>query len=289
MIITYQAAAARPNTRALCRAAGLSRAAFYRRRAAALDPVAQEPSEVVMRDALQSVCLEWPAYGYRRVTAELRRRGHAVNHKRALRLMREDNLLCLRRRAWVCATDSGHALATYPNLARGMAVSALNRLWVADITYVRLLRESVYLAVILDAFSRRCIGWALEAYLDAELALAALRMALATREVGPGLVHHSDRGVQYVSAGYTGLLNERGIRISMSRRGNPYDNARCERFMRTLKDEEVYLSEYETRAEARASIRHFLEDVYNQKRLHSALGYVPPAEFEQSLTAANHP
>lgn len=289
MIVTYQANSSRPNTRALCRAAGLSRAAFYRRRGEAPAPVTPAPGEVVVRDALQRVCLEWPAYGYRRVTAELRRRGHRVNHKRVLRLMREDNLLALRRRAWVRTTDSAHALSTYPNLARGLRPTAINQLWVADITYVRLLREFIYLAVILDAFSRRCLGWALEAYLDAELALAALRMALASRVVGPGLIHHSDRGVQYAATEYTELLHASGIRVSMSRRGNPYDNAQCERFMRTLKYEEVYLSEYETRAEARASIRYFLEDVYNQKRLHSALGYVPPAEFEQSLTAANHP
>ncbi len=289
MIVIYQATAARLNARALCCAAGLSRAAFYRWRAEALAPVVPEPGEVALRDALQRVCLEWPAYGYRRVTAELRRRGHAVNHKRVLRLMREDNLLCLRRRAWVRTTDSAHALPTYPNLARSMTPTAINQLWIADIAYVRLLREFIYMAVILDAFSRRCIGWALEAYLDAELTLAALRMALASRAIGPGLVHHSDRGVQYASTGYTELLHASGIRVSMSRRGNPYDNAQCERFMRTLKYEEVYLSEYETRVEARASIRHFLEDVYNQKRLHSALGYVPPAEFEQSLAATNHP
>lgn len=289
MIVTYQTDSSRPNTRALCRAAGLSRAAFYRRRGEALAPVTPAPGEVELSDALQRVCLEWPCYGYRRVTAELRRRGHRANHKRVLRLMREDNLLCLRRRAWVRTTDSAHALSTYPNLARGLHPTTINQLWVADITYVRLLREFIYLAVILDAFSRRVIGWALEAYLDAELALAALRMALESRVVGPGLIHHSDRGVQYASAEYTELLEAFGIRVSMSRRGNPYDNAQCERFMRTLKYEEVYLSEYETRAEARASIRHFLEDVYNQRRLHSALGYVPPAEFEQSRTAANHP
>jgi transposase InsO family protein len=289
MISAYQTAGARPNARALCGTAGLSRAAFYRWRAAALAPVEQASGEVELRDALQRVRLGWPAYGYRRVTAELRRRGHAVNHKRVLRLMREDNLLCLRRRAWIRTTDSAHALVTYPNLARGLVVTAVNQLWVADITYVRLLREFIYLAVLLDAFSRRVIGWALEAYLDAELALAALRMALAARAGAPGLVHHSDRGVQYASAQYTELLHASGIQISMSRRGNPYDNAQCERFMRTLKYEEVYVSEYETRAEARAAIRHFLEEVYNRKRLHSALGYVPPAEFEQALVATNHP
>ena len=164
-----------------------------------------------------------------------------------------------------------------------LTLSSINQLWVADITYIRLLREFVYLAVILDAYSRRVIGWALEPYLAASLALEALRMALASREIEAGLVHHSDRGVQYASSTYTDLLKERGIRISMSRRGNPYDNAKAERFMKTLKYEEVYMFEYETMAEARERIGHFLEEVYNQKRLHSALGYVPPVEFEQLL------
>ncbi len=197
--------------------------------------------------------------------------------------MREDNLLCLRKRRFILTTDSRHSLTTYPNLVPELMLTGINQLWVADITYIRLLREFVYLAVILDAYSRRCIGWALELYLEAELALEALRMALATRKVEPGLVHHSDRGVQYASSVYTDLLKEQGIRISMSRTGNPYNNAQAERFMRTLKYEEVYLSEYETMAEARARISHFLEEVYNQKRLHSAIGYVPPAEYEQQL------
>lgn len=204
--------------------------------------------------------------------------------------MREDNLLCLRRkRAFVRTTDSRHGQPVYPNSARAMVVTSINQLWVSDITYIRLAREFIYLAVVMDAFSRRVIGWALEPHLDAELTLAALRMALATRAVQPGLVHHSDRGVQYASSDYTELLIEHGIRISMSRRANPYDNARCERFMRTLKYEEVYLSDYDTLLEARVSIKRFLEEVYNQKRLHSAIGYVPPAEFEQSLLTINHP
>jgi transposase InsO family protein len=204
-----------------------------------------------------------------------------VNRKRVLRLMREDNLLCLRKRRFVHTTDSDHRLPVYPNLVPELVVSGCDQLWVSDITYIRLLREFIYLAVILDAFSRRCIGWALERSLETELALSALRMALATRAVTAGLVHHSDRGVQYASLDYTALLKERGIRISMSRRGNAYDNAQAESFMKTLKYEEVYLREYETMAEARASISHFLEAVYNRKRLHSALGYIPPAEFEQ--------
>ncbi len=204
--------------------------------------------------------------------------------------MREDNLLCLRRkRAFVITTDSRHSQPLYPNFAREMVVTSINQLWVADITYIRLAREFIYLAVILDAFSRRVIGWALERHLDAELTLAALRMALTVRAVQPGLVHHSDRGVQYASSDYTELLVEYGIQISMSRRANPYDNAQCERFIRTLKYEEVYLSDYDTLAEARISITHFLEEVYNRKRLHSSLGYVPPVEFEQSLLTVNHP
>lgn len=204
--------------------------------------------------------------------------------------MREDNLLALRRgRGFVITTDSAHSLPVYPNLARDLQVTSINQLWVADITYIRMAREFIYLAVILDAFSRRCIGWALEPYLDADLTTAALQMALAHREVEPGLVHHSDRGVQYASSGYTELLHRHGVRISMSRVANPYDNAQAERFMRTLKYEEVYLSEYDTLAEAQTSIKRFLEDVYNQKRLHSAIGYLPPVEFELSLLTTNHP
>jgi putative transposase len=260
-------------------ALALSRATHYRHLAGAPQP---DP-DLGLRDHIQRVALEWPAYGYRRVTAELHRRGVAANRKRVLRLMRADNLLCLRRRSLIRTTDSRHALGAYPNLVPGLAVTSINQLWVADITYIRLLREFVYLAVILDAFSRRCIGWALEPYLEAELALAALRMALATRQVEPGLVHHSDQGVQYASAAYTELLKERGIRISMSRKGNAYDNAKAESFIKTLKYEEAYLFEYETMAEARSRIKHFLEEVYNRKRLHSALGYVPPMEFEQQL------
>jgi transposase InsO family protein len=258
-------------------ALSLSRATYYRHQMDAPHPDSE------LRDRIQRIALEWPSYGYRRITAELHRRGVEANHKRVLRLMREDNLLCLRKRSFIRTTDSRHTLARYPNLVPELAVTGINQLWIADITYIRLLREFVYLAVVLDACSRRCIGWALEPYLEAELALSALQMALTTRRVEPGLVHHSDQGVQYASAAYTELLKERGIRISMSRRGNAYDNAKAESFIKTLKYEEVYLFGYETMAEARSSISHFLEEVYNQKRLHSALGYVPPAEFEQQL------
>jgi transposase InsO family protein len=197
-------------------------------------------------------------------------------------MMREDNLLCVRRRLFVVTTDSRHHLAVYPNLARQMRPTAINQLWVADITYIRLRLEFVYLAVILDAFSRRVIGWALGRTLEAELAVTALRMALIERQPTPGLVHHSDRGVQYASAAYTEMLKQQQAAISMSRKGNPYDNAACESFMKTLEQEEVYRNEYRDFDEARASIGEFLERVYNQKRLHSALGYVPPAEFEHN-------
>jgi transposase InsO family protein len=255
---------------------GLNRAGFYRWRV----PRQAVPVEVELRDQMQKVALEWPAYGYRRITFELQRRGFDVNHKRVLRMMREDNLLCMRSRCFVVTTDSRHPLPIYPNLARQMQLTALNQLWVADITYIRLRTEFVYLAVVLEAFSRRVIGWALGRTLEAELAVAALRMALIERRPAPGLVHHSDRGVQYASQAYTEMLKQHQATISMSRKGNPYDNAACESFMKTLKYEEVYRNEYRDFHDAHTSIGEFLELVYNQKRLHSALGYVPPAEFE---------
>jgi len=255
---------------------GLSRAGFYRSRL----PRRASPVEMEIRDEMQKIAVEFPAYGYRRMTAELRKRGFNINHKRVLRMMREDNLLCVRRRKFMVTTDSRHNLPVYPNLAGGMRPTGINQLWVADITYIRLQVEFVYLSVILDAFSRRVIGWALGRTLEAELAVAALRMALLERQPPAGLVHHSDRGVQYASLGYTALLKEHQAQISMSRKGNPYDNAACESFMKTLKCEEVYRNEYRDFQEARRCIREFLERVYNQKRLHSALGYLPPAEFE---------
>ena len=236
-----------------------------------------------LRDAIQRIAVEMPAYGSRRITAQLRRQGWVINRKRVQRMMREDNLLCLRRKKFIRTTDSEHGLAVYPNLVPTLDISGLNQLWVADITYIRLLREFVYLAVVLDAFSRRVIGWSLGRTLEAELALAALRTALRTREIGPGLVHHSDRGVQYASGDYTKLLPQHGISISMSRKANPYDNAMAESFMKTLKYEEVYLFEYEDFAEAKRRVGQFLDRVYNEKRLHSALGYLPPVEYEQSV------
>ena len=260
--------------------AGVSRASYYR-----FDDNAETGTDPDMdlRDAIQRIALDWPTYGRRRVTEELRRRGWTVNHKRVHRIMREDNLLCLRKRKFVATTDSNHGRKVYPNLAREMVLTGMDQLWRADITYIRLRDEFVYLAVILDAFSRRVIGWALDRTMEDSLTLRALQMALSRRVVEPGLVHHSDRGSQYASLDYTNLLRENGIVISMSRKGNPWDNAACESFMKTLKHEEVHRNEYRDLTEARAEIREFLEKVYNQKRLHSALGYVPPAEFEAGL------
>lgn len=264
----------------LCGLTQVSRAGFHRWREK--PPPAADP-DMDLRDEMQRIALESPSYGWPRITAELRRRGWEVNHKRVYRILREDNLLCLRRRKFVVTTNSRHDRPVYPNLARGMTPTGIDQLWVADITYIRLETEFVYLAVILDAYSRRAIGWALERTLEDELTMAALRMALARRIPAPGLVHHSDRGVQYASRDYTDLLKAREITISMSRKGNPFDNAACESFIKTLKYEEVHRQEYRDLTEARASIHHFLERVYNQKRLHSALGYRPPAEFEQQL------
>lgn len=263
----------------LCRLAHVSRAGYYRWQ----DALPGIDRDMDLRDEIQRIALEFPSYGWPRITAELKRRGWEANHKRVYRIMREDNLLCLRRRKFVVTTDSNHNRPVYPNLARGMVLTGIDQLWVADITYIRLGTEFVYLAVILDAHSRRVIGWSLDRTLEDELTMAALRMALERRIPAPGLVHHSDRGIQYASQDYTALLKQREITISMSRKGNPYDNAACESFMKTLKYEEVHRQEYRDVAEARASITHFLERVYNQKRLHSALGYRPPEEFERDL------
>jgi len=260
--------------------ARVSRASFYR-----FNEDAKPDPDMDLRDAIQRIALEWPSYGRPRVTAELRRRGWTVNPKRVYRLLREDNLLCVRKRKFVATTDSNHGRKVYPNLAAGMVLTGVDQLWRADITYIRLRDEFVFLAVILDAFSRRAIGWALDRHMEDELTLMALRIAIAQRGVPPGLIHHSDRGSQYASNDYTDLLKASGIEISMSRKGNPWDNAACESFMKTLKYEEVLRNEYRDLAEARASIHEFLEKVYNRKRLHSALGYLPPVEFEAQLAA----
>ncbi len=262
--------------RRLCLAAGIPRSSYYRRQ--------QRKSLDAQPDLLQCeierICQEYRGYGYRRVTRELHRRGHQVNHKRILALMRKGNLLCRPKRRFIRTTDSRHGYPIYPNLTHAMTVTGPNQLWVADLTYIRLVKGFAYLAAIVDVFSRRAIGWALSSHIDTKLALGALQMALRTRSIRLGLVHHSDQGVQYASSEYVALLVSKNITISMSRKGNPYDNALAESFIKTLKVEEVYLNEYETLLDARTNIEHFIDKVYNHKRLHSSLAYKPPVEFE---------
>ena len=267
----------------MCALAGVNRAGYYRQWRAS----APRAEVTAARDVIQRVALANRRYGYRRIAAQLRRDGFVMNHKRVLRLMRRDNLLCLRKRPFVpVTTDSRHEWRIVPNLARGLVPTGLDQLWVADITYVRLAEDFAFLAVLLDAFSRRVIGWALDMHLRASLATAALRMAIEARQPVPGtLIHHSDRGVQYACGEYTVLLQAHDIQPSMSRVGNPYDNARAESFIKTLKQEEVDGREYRDLNQAREAISVFIEDTYNRQRLHSALAYRPPVEFETSLSA----
>jgi len=274
----------------LCRLAGVSRAGYYRHWQAGAPRV----EETELRDAVQRSALKNRKYGHRRITIDLQRAGWPINKKRVLRMMREDNLLCVPKRAFVPpTTNSRHHWRIYPNLARHVLPMAVNQLWVADITYVRLAEEFIYLAVILDAFSRRVIGWSIASHLRAELALAALEMAISSRQfLSESLIHHSDRGVQYACGDYITRLDDAGILPSMSRPGCPYDNAMAESFMRTLKNEEVDGRRYRDLADAQASIGHFIETVYNCQRLHSALSYCSPAEFEerhiQALPGSGH-
>jgi putative transposase len=240
----------------------------------------RQQTQLDLQDRIEDLALTYPRYGYRRITAALHREGTGVNHKKVLRLMKASDLLVRPLRGFQITTDSRHAFPVYPNLYQNRIPSELNRIWTADITYIRLPLCFVYLAVVMDACSRKVLGWALGTSLEAELALSALRQALALRDAPEGLVHHSDRGVQYASGEYTALLKAHGIQISMSRKGNPYDNAQMESFMKTLKYEEVFLNEYRTFEEARRQISHFISLVYNRKRLHSSLGYLPPDEYE---------
>jgi transposase InsO family protein len=264
----------------MCRLSGVSRAGFYR---SLLERMPVE-EDMEVRSAIQQIAVEHRRrYGYRRIAAELRRRGMLVNHKRVARIMREDNLLAVQPRAFVVTTNSQHKLEVYLNLANRMKLTGINQLWVADITYIRLHHEFVYLAVILDAYSRKVVGWELDRTLAARLAIAALEKAIAERKPPPGLVHHSDRGVQYASDDYVRILTKHAMIPSMSRPANPYDNASCESFMKTLKREEIYANEYRDLDDLRANIEAFIERYYNRQRLHSALGYRPPEEFEQAV------
>jgi len=237
--------------------------------------------EQELLERIEAVIEEFSGYGYRRVTRELHRRGFRDNHKKVLRIMKKHELTKKPRRRWVCTTDSNHAHRVYPNLVPNLPVTGPNQLWVADLTYIGILSGFVYLAVLLDLFARRVVGYALSRRIDTALCLEALRMALLQRKPPAGMIHHSDRGVQYASDDYVEVLHQHGFRISMARKGNPYDNAAAESFIKTLKSEEVYLWEYRTMSDVQNRLPHFIEEVYNHKRLHSSIGYVPPAEFEE--------
>ena len=259
----------------------IARSSFYYK------PKAKSPDKVKLEadliDRIEAICLEFPRYGYRRVTHQLKHEGWTINYKRVLRLMRESDLLCQVRQKWVKTTDSSHYFPRYPNLIKGMIIDQLNQVWLADITYIRIRTGFVYLAAMLDACSRRVIGYAVSTRIDTALTLGALRMAIAVRKPGSGIIHHSDQGVQYASGEYVDELKRHGFEISMARTGNPYENARMESFFKTLKYEEVYLCEYETLGDVMARLPYFIEGVYNQKRLHSALGYCSPNDFEELL------
>ena len=280
MISAYRQEHPAASVRQMCQMLGTSRSWLYGK------PARAEPTEedTSLRDAIERLCLEFPGYGYRRVTAQLHRDGWTVNHKRVLTTMRDESLLCRLRRAFR-PPSSGATRAAYPNLTQDLTVTELDQVWAVDMTYIRLPQNFVYLACVLDAFSRRVIGWHLSRDIDTRLTLAALNKAIAARCPRAGLIHHSDRGVQYASGEYVARLGEIGACPSMSRAGCPYDNAKAESFFKTLKKEEVYLSQYRSFEEAQTNLSAFLDDVYNVKRLHSSLGYLPPTEFEAALTS----
>ena len=269
----------------LCHLFQVSRSWYYEH----MDKIRDKEEETALRDRIEEIILEFPGYGYRRVTHTLQREGRLVNHKRVLRIMKEESLLCHIKKSFVVkTTNSRHRFPVYPNLLAELQLSAPNQAWVSDFTYIRLREAFIYLACILDAFSRRCIGWYLSHDMTTQLTLMALRRAIHERHPQPGLIHHSDRGMQYASYEYIDQLKQIGAQISMSSVDNPYDNAKAESFFKTLKQEEVYLKEYRSFEDAEANIDAFLEQVYNMKRLHSSLGYVPPAEFEATYTALVH-
>ena len=276
MISEAKEAHAATSERELCRMFSVSRSWYYER------PSLQEKAarDIELRDAIERIVLEFPGYGYRRVTKELHRRGWAVNHKRVLRVMRQESLLCRMKRRFRSTTDSSHSLKRYPNLIEELELDGPDLVWLSDITYVRLPQSFCYLASIIDDFSRYCVGWALSKWIDTKLTLSALQMALESRSPAAGLIHHSDQGVQYASAECVERLEQAGARISMAAVGNPYENAKAESFFRTLKMEEVYLKDYRDFEEAQENIGEFIEEIYNRKRLHSSLGYLPPVEFE---------
>lgn len=261
----------------MCELAVVSRASFYRE----WEQKAPGEAEVALRDAIQRTALAHRDHGYRRITPLIQRAGFGVGEEKVRRILRSDNLLAVRRRKFALTSDSNHRYRVHPNLAETMELTAINQLWVADITYLRLQREFVFLAVVLDAFSRKAIGWKLGRTLETKLAMAALEGAIASRQPQPGLVHHSDRGTQYASNDYVQRLEACGAHLSMSRAARPWENGKCESFIKTLKREEIDARQYASFVELRQHVDEFMEQIYNKVRMHSALGYRSPEEFEQ--------